>query len=237
MASQAFDVESRNSLVNVLSLLYMYACIYNAAMQREIIDTSNKSGSHYASAEQPQRTMKRRAWQLPRLTRTSTRIAADSGQITIELQVTASCPRLEIAPSVRALTNTSRIFLSFHQKYTLKTTISDLVRVYVHLGQSTRNSRDIARVRLGKKINDLSASSLRASSILFLIFFLFMLYRLYLDHRNTHARSRDCKAKISNEQLVRRAMESRTNTSARTDAQPQWRSVRDTRAYLYLYEK
>ncbi|CAB0036081.1 unnamed protein product, partial [Trichogramma brassicae] len=42
-----------------------------------------------------------------------------------ELQVTASCPRLEIAPSVRALTKTSRIFLSFHQKYTLKTTISD----------------------------------------------------------------------------------------------------------------
>ncbi|CAB0042859.1 unnamed protein product, partial [Trichogramma brassicae] len=43
-----------------------------------------------------------------------------------ELQVTASCPRLEIAPSVRALTKTSRIFLSFHQNYTLKTTISDL---------------------------------------------------------------------------------------------------------------
>ncbi|CAB0030181.1 unnamed protein product [Trichogramma brassicae] len=33
-----------------------------------------------------------------------------------ELQGTASCPRLEIAPSVRALTKTSRIFLSFSSK-------------------------------------------------------------------------------------------------------------------------
>ena len=51
-----------------------------------------------------------------------------------ELQVTASRARLEIAPSGRALTKTSRIFLSFHQKYTLKTTIPDVKRPHLSIG-------------------------------------------------------------------------------------------------------
>ncbi|CAB0036262.1 unnamed protein product [Trichogramma brassicae] len=66
-----------------------------------------------------------------------------------ELQVTASCPRLEIAPSVRALTKTSRIFLSFHQKYTLKTTISDVQQqqprqciIHKILTSTTSNKRE-----------------------------------------------------------------------------------------------
>uniref|UniRef100_A0ABD2XG32 Uncharacterized protein n=1 Tax=Trichogramma kaykai TaxID=54128 RepID=A0ABD2XG32_9HYME len=60
-----------------------------------------------------------------------------------ELQVTASRARLEIASSGRAPTKTSRIFLSFHQIYTLKTTIPDVKRPHISI-ETIKKAKKVA---------------------------------------------------------------------------------------------